>query len=114
MQYTSGLSGFHGIRALNMTAETPHYIIHWIMKTCENQEAGKQYNEELEDVKGASYSHALKMRAAISWGFMREKKCSHAQYRCNSNGEWEGNPALAFEVGKYMVSLQRRKVCSIS
>lgn len=97
-----------------MTAETPHYIIHWIMKTCENQEAGKQYNEELEDVKGASYSHALKMRAAISWGFMREKKCSHAQYRCNSNGEWEGNPALAFEVGKYMVSLQRRKVCSIS
>ena len=81
------------------------------MNACENRVAGEQFNEEVEgSVKGSTYSHALKMRAAISWGFARDYQCGHQEYKTRQGARWDGNPSLAYEVGKYMVSLQRRKV----
>ena len=85
------------------------------MNACENRAAREEYNEEIkEDTKGASYSHALKMRAALSWGFARDYRCGHQEYKDRGEGKWDGNPSLAYEVGRYMVSLQRRKVSEFS
>jgi len=52
------------------------------MNVCKNQVARAKYNEEIEeDKKGALYSHALKMRAALSWGFAHDFRCGHQEYK---------------------------------
>lgn len=76
----------------------------------ENCEKNDKSSESLQDAKGYTYSHALKMRAAASWGFAHHMDCGHQEWRQMRNGEYEGNPSLSYEVGKYMISLQRRKV----
>ena len=113
--YVRGLGGRHYERCFEISTQTPHYIIHWIMNACENRVAGAKYNEEIkEDEKGALYSYALKMRAALSWGFAHDFRCGHQEYKNRGEAKWDGNPSLAYEVGKYMVSLQRRKVSYIT
>ena len=97
------------------TRAYPALYCHWILKACETRETAEDLLEEVGDTKGGSYSHALKMRAAVSWGFARRYKCDHQQYRVVANGPYDGNPSLSYEVGRYMISLQRRKVrCSPS
>ena len=44
--------------------DTPSYIVCWIMEACESEGSA-----DLSDTKGHTFSHALKMRAAVSWGF---------------------------------------------
>jgi hypothetical protein len=43
------------------------------MKACEGK-ATDELSEEVVDgkTKGATYSHALKIRAAVNWGFTRD------------------------------------------
>jgi len=66
---------------------------------------------DLQEVKGCTYSHALKMRAALSWEFAYKMGIgSNELWLRTKSGEYQGNPSISHEVGRYMVSLNKRKV----
>jgi hypothetical protein len=62
--------------------------------------------------EGATFSCALKMRAAVSYHFAQEKGRGSEKWHQDHQGMWLGNPALSHTVSRYMISLQRRKVLS--
>lgn len=99
--------------------DTPGYIICWIMETCESEglklksSSLNNTEDEVLEAKGHTYSHALKMRAAVSWGFAYKQGVgSNEPWIKTKSGEYQGNPSISHEVGRYMVSLNRRKVNS--
>jgi len=47
--------------------DTPTYIVNWIMESCESEATVASVG--LTVGKGCTFNHALKMRAAASWGF---------------------------------------------
>lgn len=63
--------------------------------------------------ENATFSHALKMRAAISYHFAQEEGRGSEKWHQDHQGVWLGNPALSHTVSRYMISLQRRKVSAI-
>jgi hypothetical protein len=58
----------------------------------------------------SSYSHAMKMRAAMTYGFGRLNSRGTRPWHITDAGKWEGNPSISDQVSRYMVSLRRRKV----
>jgi hypothetical protein len=116
MKFVDNMGPLHTARVQELQQYTPYYIAIWIMKACETKEVSFDELEE-DEAKGsgggggATYSHALKMRAAISWGFTSRFGCVHQAYASTGTGKWIGNPSLSPHVSKYMISLQRRKVC---
>jgi hypothetical protein len=62
------------------------------------------------DVQRSSYSHAMKMRAAATYGFGRISSCGNTPWQLDGHGQWRGNPSISLSVSRYMVSLRRRKV----
>lgn len=63
--------------------------------------------------ENATFSHALKMRAAISYHFAQEEGRGSEKWHQDHQGVWLGNPALSHTVSRYMISLQRRKVLPV-
>jgi hypothetical protein len=61
-----------------------------------------------------TYSHAQKMRAAMTYAFGRLHGLgSLPWHESESTGKMLGNPSVSNVVSSYMVSLRRRKVCRL-
>jgi hypothetical protein len=91
----------------DLSKDTPAHIVCWIMETCESESS-----DSLPEAKGRTWSHALKMRSAVSWGFAYKLGIGNNEpWLRTRTGEYQGNPSISHEVGRYMVSLNKRKVC---
>jgi hypothetical protein len=94
----------------DLSKDTPAHIVCWIMEACESEGS-----DSLPEAKGLTWSHALKMRSAVSWGFaykLGDIGSSDPWVRTRA-GDFQGNPSISHEVGRYMVSLNKRKVCKL-
>jgi hypothetical protein len=93
----------------DLSKDTPAHIVFLIMEACESEGSGS-----LPEAKGRTWSHALKMRSAVSWGFAYKLGIgSNEPWLRTRTGEFQGNPSISHEVGRYMVSLNKRKVCKL-
>lgn len=63
----------------------------------------------------STYSHAQKMRAAMTHYFGRELNIGSGDWTESEvhPGRFRGNPSLSTVVGQYMISLRRKKVSTI-
>ncbi|OXV08709.1 hypothetical protein Egran_03531 [Elaphomyces granulatus] len=61
LKYCEGFGDTHLENMKLLGQDTPSYIVCWIMEACESEGSA-----DLPDTKD---SHALKMRAAVNWGF---------------------------------------------
>jgi hypothetical protein len=88
---------------------TPKFIIGFIFQKCEKKDPNRPDTSKCE---GLSYSHALKLRAAISYHFAQIGGRGTEKWHLDRQDKdrWLGNPALSHLVSRYMISLQRRKV----
>jgi len=86
---------------------TPQLIAGWIFRKCEKPNSLEPSTAQCE---GASFSQALKMRAAISYHYAQNEGRGSEKWHQDQQGGWLGNPALSHAVSRYMISLQRRKV----
>ncbi|KAI9068796.1 hypothetical protein FKP32DRAFT_1536223, partial [Trametes sanguinea] len=57
----------------------------------------------------STYSHAMKMRAAATYGFGRLQARGTLPWHRSESGTWRGNPSVSDRVSRYMLSLRRRK-----
>lgn len=88
--------------------DTPDYICAWIFAECDTAErVGKAKMAYV----GKTYSHALKMRAAISFHYNGLGRGA-TNWHMGRFEVWDGNPSLSTTVSRYMISLQKRKVIS--
>lgn len=90
---------------------TPTLIARWIHRKCEKPDPSDPSTHQCE---GLSFSHALKMRAAISYHYAQDESRGSEKWHQDRQGGWLGNPALSHTVSRYMISLQQRKVLSLS
>jgi hypothetical protein len=68
--------------------------------------------KDLKDIP-RTYSHAMKLRSALTYGFGRKYDRGTREWSLNKEtAEWEGNPSISVQVARYMVALRRRKVMS--
>jgi|SRR6266496_333236 len=86
---------------------TPNLIAAWIHRKCEKKNTQDSSTIQCE---GASFSHALKMRAAVSYHYAHNQGRGTEKWHDDGNGNHYGNPALSHIASRYMISLQRRKV----
>ena len=86
---------------------TPNLIAAWIYRKCEKRDTS---DSAMTLCQGASFSQALKMRAAVSYYFAQNKDRGTEKWHHDGRGNYSGNPALSHIVSRYMISLQRRKV----
>jgi len=84
----------------------PQYICTWIYMECDILD---EQNKLRMHCATKTYSHALKMHAAISFCY---NEFGRGTDNCHQGKdlEWMGNPSLSKEVSQYMLSQQRRKV----
>ena len=87
--------------------ESPNLIAYWIFRKCEKPNKDVPGSALCE---GASFSQALKMRAAISYHYAQHPNRGSEKWHQDHQGVWLGNPSLSHSVSRYMISLQRRKV----
>jgi hypothetical protein len=87
--------------------DTPKFIAAWIFRKCEKPDSSIPSTAKCE---GATFSHALKMRAAVSYHYAQNEGRGSDKWHQDRDGNWLGNPALSHTVSRYMISLQRRKV----
>jgi hypothetical protein len=92
---------------INPNIYTPQLIARWIHHKCEKPNPGDPSTSGCE---GLSFSHALKMRAAVSYHYAQDERRGSEKWHRDNQGAWLGNPALSHTVSRYMISLQRRKV----
>jgi len=71
--------------------DTPDYICAWIFAECDTAE---RVGKAKMAYKGKTYSHALKMRAAISFHYNGLGKGA-TSWHMGRFGDWEGNPSLS-------------------
>ena len=58
-----------------------------------------------------TYSHAQKLRSALTYGFGRKYDRGSRDWAFNKEtAAWEGNPSISLHVARYMVALRKRKV----
>jgi len=100
---------------------TPQYIAAWIHDTCEKEhdisvspKKGESPSKRRVREKPATWSHALKMRAAASFGFVTESNCEPTPWMQLPDRSFHGNPSLSKTVTIYMKSLRKKKVCIYS
>ena len=103
----------------NRTGRTPHYIASWIHDVCEKEHEimvspnkGETPSKRKRREKPATWSHALKMRAAASFGFVTEFDCDPSSWMQMPDGTFYGNPSLSKVMTTYMKSLRKKKVSS--
>lgn len=116
----------------NLPAQMPEYISIWIMDKYVSLKSPslllslfvKYFRCDSTDIytnkpkplgyEPSTYSHAQKMRAAMTHHFGRELGLgleSWTESQVNP-GRYLGNPSLSTVVGQYMISLRRKKVSS--
>ena len=111
-KYVANLDNLEASQSLKELNEmTPKLIAGWIFRKCEKPDVKDPSTANCE---GCSFSHALKMRAAISYHYAQEEGTGSEKWHQDRQGTWLGNPALSHSVSRYMLSLHRRKVCQIS
>ncbi|KAG6826038.1 hypothetical protein H0H92_001351 [Tricholoma furcatifolium] len=91
-------------------SDAPQLIVVWIMDGCDEINPFDGSKKPSDIVRG-SYSHAQKMRAAVTYGFGR--LCGLGSLPWHSSEVSErmlGNPSVSSLVSSYMLSLHRRKV----
>jgi len=74
---------------------------------CENKE--NEQNKEGCKISH-SYSNAMKMRAALTYGFGRLLSRGTSTWVIDDQGNTHSNPSISSIVSSYMISLKRRKV----
>ena len=79
----------------------------WIFRKCEKPDSENPATMQCE---GATFSHALKMRAAISYHYAQNENRGSEKWHQDQQSNWLGNSSLSHDVSRYMISLQRRKV----
>lgn len=83
----------------------------WRELTCSRcDEIGLDGTRKPSSQVRSSYSHAMKMRAAMTYGFGQQKSRGTLPWHITEGGQWRGNPSVSAQVSRYMVSLRRRKV----
>jgi hypothetical protein len=87
------------------TQEVPTYVCLWIFIECDIPDVT---NATRCHCKDKTHSHALKMRAAVSFHYNELGRGATAWHEGRDG--WIGNPSLSQQVSHYMLSLQRRKV----
>jgi hypothetical protein len=70
-------------------------------------------SQNIRGTKGNKWSHAQKMRAAISHHFSVTLQMGNERFFEKIDGTWSGNPSISDVVARYMRSLKRRKVSCI-
>lgn len=89
----------------------PTWIVIWIADKCDETDIHTNLPKDPGEHR-ATYSHAQKMRAALSHKFGRDYGLGeNAWQQGMSKGEFIGNPSVSVLVGQYMIGLRRRKVC---
>jgi len=88
--------------------KAPEWIAMWIMDECD--EIALDGSKKPSTQARSSYSHAMKMRAAATYGFGRRYSRGSTPWYITESGQWRGNPSISTQVSRYMVSLRRRKV----
>jgi hypothetical protein len=97
-----------------LPTELPTWIIVWISDKCDDCDMYTALPKD-PSVHRATYSHAQKMRAAISHKFGRDFGLGAQPWQQNLLMEkFLGNPSVSVLVGQYMISLRHRKVCFLS
>jgi len=86
--------------------DTPNLIAAWIFMKCDNADYQKHVRLGCQ---GFSFSTALRMRASVSFHYNQLGRSGN--WNQMMDGSWAGNPSLSNAVSRYMLSLQRRKVC---
>lgn len=66
------------------------------------------------DAPRGSFSYAQKMRASMTYGFGRIGTCGNTPWHQSDQGEWRGNPSISNQLSRYMVSLRKRKVDTVT
>jgi len=61
-----------------------------------------------------AYTHAMKMRSALTYGFGRLYSRGNSPWACRDGIRWDGNPSVSPQVARYMVALRKRKVRLLS
>jgi hypothetical protein len=67
-------------------------------------------SQRMRKGKPATYSHAVKMRSALSFGFVQYMNKNPMVWQKLPSGENWGNPSLSMVVTTYMKSLRKKKV----
>ena len=93
----------------NPSEKTPELIAVWIFQKCERPDP---QDPARQDCEGATFSQALKMRAAISYHYGQQEGRGTEKWHRDLQGTWLRNPALSQVVSKYMILLQKGKVYS--
>ncbi|OJD10123.1 hypothetical protein AJ78_08734 [Emergomyces pasteurianus Ep9510] len=88
-------------------ANTPLLICIWIGFNCEKPEKSDDWI--LRDREDKTWSHAMKMRAAVFYYYAQRLERGRAPYLEKADGSWGGNPVYSDIVSQYMKSLRRRK-----
>ncbi|KAK6989001.1 hypothetical protein R3P38DRAFT_3331736 [Favolaschia claudopus] len=87
----------------------PFCICAWIMHECDEYDFDRTKKDST--TARASYNHAQKMRAAMTYAFGRLNGLgSLPWHESESTGKMVGNPSVSETVATYMTSLRRRKV----
>ncbi|KAF9020064.1 hypothetical protein BDZ89DRAFT_1093773 [Hymenopellis radicata] len=95
----------------NPPKDTPWCIVAWIMHECDEIRLDGTLQPESE--VRSSYSHAQKMRAAMTYGFGRYIGLSSKmpwQESAASPDTYIGNPSVSEPVSSFMLGLGKRKV----
>ncbi|PGH15757.1 hypothetical protein GX50_09006 [[Emmonsia] crescens] len=93
--------------ATSLNADTPVLICIWIGFNCEKPEKSEDWI--LRDRADRTWSHAMKMRAAVSYYYAQTLRKGRGMFLEKSDGSWSGNPVYSDIVSQYMRSLRRRK-----
>jgi hypothetical protein len=83
------------------------FVANPVHNKCEKRD---ETNSATASCQGYTFSHALKMRAAVSYNYARYNDTGAEKWHNDGKGNYSGNPALSHVVSRYMISLQRRKV----
>ncbi|KAI5822245.1 hypothetical protein K523DRAFT_422137 [Schizophyllum commune Tattone D] len=85
-----------------------YFIIAWIMYHCDQVKLDGSVRS-VSDPAPYSYSHAMKMRAAMTYIFGHLFGAGVVPWHENEAGIMVGNPSISTVVSRYMVSLRKRK-----
>ncbi|KAF8812056.1 hypothetical protein BYT27DRAFT_7088146 [Phlegmacium glaucopus] len=89
--------------------DSARFIIAWIMNECDSCNLDGS-NKSSSTIR-SGYTHAQKMRAAMTYAFGRLYGCGNRSWQMDeSQGVMVGNPSISTEVSNYMLALHRRKV----
>lgn len=110
MDWITNVDDFDKLQS-NLPTELPTWIVIWIADKCDDCDIVTNKPKD-PSIPRATYSHAQKMRAALSHKFGRDFGLGDQQWQQNTVTEtYIGNPSVSVLVGQYMISLRRRKVC---